>query len=477
MAETADWKSKYIEAIREMELHEKQWHGLEKVLRRLVARLCAAATGTDDRLDLQLSAVAKAVRADTGAPELQALSDSLSEAILALDQTGAMRAPQAAPKQPQSAGIRSTSPTPPTTQVPVAPRLAAAPTPAALSASTTAVYGLLEQLAALDAGGGHAAACATQLAVATTDAALARVLDQVADLVRARGEAVASDRREAAAMLGQVTERLDEMATYLAGTSDDYSESQAAVESLNSTVLREVADLSLQARSINDLAPLRALVAERLEAVASRVREFRAHQEERFTANVSRIERLRARIMELETETTALHRGLAAERRHARTDVLTGVANRAAFDERLSEELERRKRFRNAVSLLVWDVDLFKRINDDYGHRAGDAVLREVARALSARKRATDHLARYGGEEFVLLLIGTPVTEARRVAEQLREAVAALKFGFRGTPIRVTASCGLTELRDDDDPQTAFDRADAALYRAKAAGRNCCIAD
>ena len=278
-------------------------------------------------------------------------------------------------------------------------------------------------------------------------------------------------------MLGQVTERLDEMATYLAGTSDDYSESQAAVESLNSTVLREVADLSLQARSINDLAPLRALVAERLEAVASRVREFRAHQEERFTANVSRIERLRARIMELETETTALHRGLAAERRHARTDVLTGVANRAAFDERLSEELERRKRFRNAVSLLVWDVDLFKRINDDYGHRAGDAVLREVARALSARKRATDHLARYGGEEFVLLLIGTPVTEARRVAEQLREAVAALKFGFRGTPIRVTASCGLTELRDDDDPQTAFDRADAALYRAKAAGRNCCIAD
>ena len=181
--------------------------------------------------------------------------------------------------------------------------------------------------------------------------------------------------------------------------------------------------------------------------------------------------------MELETETTALHRGLAAERRHARTDVLTGVANRAAFDERLSEELERRKRFRNAVSLLVWDVDLFKRINDDYGHRAGDAVLREVARALSARKRATDHLARYGGEEFVLLLIGTPVTEARRVAEQLREAVAALKFGFRGTPIRVTASCGLTELRDDDDPQTAFDRADAALYRAKAAGRNCCIAD
>ena len=469
MAEAADWKSKYVEAIREMEQHEKQWQSLEKVLRRLVVRLCAAATGVDERLDLQLGAVARAARADTSVPELQALAESLSEAVLALDQAGALPAAAPRPKPPPpTAGIRAGG-----TPAPAAPT----PSTAVPSSTITAVHGLLEQLAVLDAGGGQAALCATQLATATTDAAVARVLDQVADLVRDRGEAVARDRREAAAMLGQVTERLGEMATFLTGSNEDNTQNFAAVDSLNSHVLREVADLSTQARSITDLAPLRALVAERLEAVATRVREFRTHQEQRFLANATRIERLRARITELETETTQLHRGLIEERRHARTDVLTGVSNRAAFDERLAEEIERRKRFPQPVAMLVWDVDLFKRVNDDYGHRAGDAVLREVAKALAARKRATDLLARYGGEEFVMLLIGTPCAEGLKVADQLRESVAALKFGFRGTPVKITVSCGVTELRDRDDPQTAFDRADAALYRAKAAGRNRCLSD
>ena len=73
-----------------------------------------------------------------------------------------------------------------------------------------------------------------------------------------------------------------------------------------------------------------------------------------------------------------------------------------------------------------------------------------------------------------MLLVGTALSEAQRVAESLREAVSAMKFGFRGTPVRVTVSCGITELKDTDDPQSVFDRADAALYRAKESGRNCC---
>lgn len=475
MAESPDWKSKYVDAVRDMERQEAAWVGLEKILRRLVTRLCAAASGVDERLDLQLSSVSQAIRGQASAVDLQALSDSLSETILALEKSGAV-APPAGRVAPPTAGIRTSGvgveAAPQAT--PAAPQARQTTRDVPLTATIASVRGLLEQLSTLDAGGGHAAACSTQLAAATTDSAVARVLDQVADLVRERGEAVARDRREAAAMLSQVTSRLEEMATYLAGSSEVNTQSFAEVDSLNSQVLREMAELTSQAEHATDLAPLRALVADRLEAVATRVREFRAHQEARFVANAERIERLRARIGELESQTTALHRGLAAERRHARTDVLTGIANRAAFDERLVEEIERRRRFRTPVSVLVWDIDHFKRINDDYGHRSGDAVLREVARALSARKRATDHLARYGGEEFVMLLVGTPASEALRVADGLREKVATLKFGFRGTPLRVTVSCGITELQDSDDAQTVFDRADAALYRAKNAGRNRC---
>ena len=476
--DTTDWKSRYLAAIREMEDAEQRWLAVEKALRRLVGRLCAAATGIDDRLDDQLSSIAAATRRDPDPAELKALTDSLGDAVLALEKRspGAPKA-VAQPLPGQPAPAPGAPPAPATRRATgKAPALPAeAPVERAAQAATVAaVAGLLEQLAALDAGSGLAATLNTQLAAARDDSTLARVLDQVADLVRDRTDAVARDRREVAAMLAQVTQRLGEMAEFLAGTTDNTTETRQAVDSLNREVLDEVARISTEAEAATDLAPLRALVANRLEAVASRVREFRAHQESRFVAHAARIERMRTRIIELEKETVELHRGLAAERRHARTDVLTGVANRAALDERLLEEIERRKRFATPVSLLVWDIDHFKKINDEYGHRSGDAVLREVARSLAARKRATDHLARFGGEEFVMLLVGTALSEAQRVAESLREAVAAMKFGFRGTPVRVTVSCGITELKDSDDPQTVFDRADAALYRAKEAGRNCC---
>ena len=479
--DTTDWKSRYLAAIREMEDAEQRWQAIEKALRRLVGRLCAAATGIDDRLDDQLSSIAAATRRDADPAELKALTDSLSDAVLALEK----RSPSApkAVAQPLSGQTASAAPPPAGNPSPTKPRAAgkasAAPGNATAdrvsqAATVAAVAGLLEQLAALDAGSGIAATLNTQLAAAADDNTLARVLDQVADLVRDRSDAVARDRREVAAMLAQVTQRLGEMAEFLTGSTDSTAESRQAVDSLNREVLDEVARISTEAEAATDLAPLRALVANRLEAVASRVREFRAHQESRFVAHAARIERMRTRIIELEKETVELHRGLAAERRHARTDVLTGVANRAALDERLLEEIERRKRFSTPVSLLVWDIDHFKKINDEYGHRSGDAVLREVARSLAARKRATDHLARFGGEEFVMLLVGTALGEAQRVAESLREAVSAMKFGFRGTPVRVTVSCGITELKDTDDPQSVFDRADAALYRAKESGRNCC---
>ena len=159
-------------------------------------------------------------------------------------------------------------------------------------------------------------------------------------------------------------------------------------------------------------------------------------------------------------------------------DMLTALPNRAAFEERLHEELERWKRFRTPVSMLVWDIDRFKKINDTYGHRAGDRVLREVANCFANRLRASDFIARIGGEEFCTLLVGTETEAALRVANELREAVAGLKLLFHGQPVRVTVSCGVTSLRDSDgaDGGTIFERADAALYRAKDGGRNLCIA-
>jgi diguanylate cyclase len=128
------------------------------------------------------------------------------------------------------------------------------------------------------------------------------------------------------------------------------------------------------------------------------------------------------------------------------------------------------------VTMLLWDLDDFKSINDTYGHRAGDRVLQSVATCFTSGLRAEDFVARIGGEEFVVLLTGMPFARALRVADELRRGVEVLRFHFRGTPVRVTVSCGLTELRAGDAGGAAFDRADAALYRAKHGGKNACIA-
>ncbi|MEM9058329.1 MAG: GGDEF domain-containing protein, partial [Pseudomonadota bacterium] len=122
----------------------------------------------------------------------------------------------------------------------------------------------------------------------------------------------------------------------------------------------------------------------------------------------------------------------------------------------------------------IWDIDFFKRVNDSYGHQAGDRLLAAVARLLSDSTRVEDFVARLGGEEFVVLFPATDLAAARPLVERLREKIAAAKFHFRGSPLPVTVSCGLTEFRAGDTPTAVYERADKALYEAKSAGRNRC---
>jgi len=159
----------------------------------------------------------------------------------------------------------------------------------------------------------------------------------------------------------------------------------------------------------------------------------------------------------------------------AMIDALTGIPNRAAYDDRIEQEHKRWKRFARPVSILAWDIDRFKTINDAYGHKAGDKVLRVIGQHLARHVRDTDFVGRYGGEEFVMLLVGTDSDEARTVAEKIRLEISQLGFHFHDRPVSITASCGITAFQGDDTPDAAFDRADKALYQAKEAGRNCCI--
>jgi diguanylate cyclase (GGDEF)-like protein len=162
--------------------------------------------------------------------------------------------------------------------------------------------------------------------------------------------------------------------------------------------------------------------------------------------------------------------------RLARTDALTGLHNRRYLDERIAAETARAAREGNAISLVMVDVDCFKRYNDMLGHAAGDDCLRRVAAAIgTAVHRPADVAARFGGEEFAILLPGTGREGALRVAESARAAVAGLALSHEGNPAGiVTISAGVATIRPRgiEDGRLLVEQADGALYGAKEAGRN-----
>ncbi|MFQ3620208.1 MAG: diguanylate cyclase [Spirochaetales bacterium] len=152
------------------------------------------------------------------------------------------------------------------------------------------------------------------------------------------------------------------------------------------------------------------------------------------------------------------------------TDGLTGLFNHRHSFERLEKEIHRAKRYRHPLSLLLIDIDDFKRVNDEYGHRSGDKVLQALGERLKVLLRASDIAGRYGGEEFIVILPETVLTNAIKVGEKIRDSLS--KDPLDGVSKVITASIGVTEYRDGESAETFVNRADTFLYRAKMNGKN-----
>ena len=173
-------------------------------------------------------------------------------------------------------------------------------------------------------------------------------------------------------------------------------------------------------------------------------------------------EKVRLRTLELEAANRALDL-------QARTDALTGLLNRRGFESQMAFALALARRSSRPLSLIAVDVDHFKRVNDTYGHEAGDEVLRRMARTLESRLRSSDVVARLGGEEFVALLPDTDLAGAQAIAQVLVTTMAAQQDPVVGT---ITVSVGVASMRGQDSGANILRRADMALYEAKGQGRN-----
>lgn len=294
-------------------------------------------------------------------------------------------------------------------------------------------------------------------------------VQSVAEVVLA---AVASDRTEMTEYLSDMNARL-KTATQNLGASQALLEEELALQqAFGQTMQSSVQGMRSQVAAAEDLKQLKQELNKSLDDMVSAVSENQSQGNDIHAQLSEQLSTLVVRARELEEQGAKAEQRAAEQRQRALTDSLTRLPNREAYEEVAAREVQRWQRYQRPLSLAVCDIDLFKSVNDSHGHAAGDEVLRQVAGLLQKRLRGSDFLARFGGEEFVILLPETDQVEAAKVMDSVRELVELSDIRFGKQRINVTISIGLSEFRGKDILQSAFTRADRALYQAKLSGRN-----
>jgi diguanylate cyclase len=308
---------------------------------------------------------------------------------------------------------------------------------------------------------------------ATPDTWTGVLEDLLALSAKSFGE-IQSEIKEAEDFLEELTKRLQDLGIHLQSAHEGRDRIAQHGRNLSEQVTGQVGELGSHVARATDLHQLKEAVSQRLSQIKLSIDDYLQeelvwHQQAEQSEQV-----LRERLIKLERESSELRTRMLDAHHLALLDTVTGLPNRLAYEERIEQELARWKRFGNPLTMLIWDVDDFKSINDRFGHQAGDKALRVIAQSLKSRLRETDFIARFGGEEFVCLLCGTQGEEALAVAEEMRRSVESNGFHSQGKPVAVTISCGVASFISGDTLADAFRRADQALYQAKRSGKNRC---
>jgi diguanylate cyclase len=272
--------------------------------------------------------------------------------------------------------------------------------------------------------------------------------------------------------LKQLNERLESFQSNLQAATEHHADHHSASRDLNNRLREQVGGLQDSVNEAADLSSLKQVLENRLEGLLSTMDQHQKKRDEREHELAERLQGLASRVATMEQEAQGYRVHLEEQRQKALIDPLTSLPNRAAWGERLEQEMALWQKNKSSLLVCMLDLDHFKRINDGYGHLAGDRVLKIVANELNKRLRSGDFIARFGGEEFVMLLPATPVTTGLALLDELRAAVQSCPFHFKGEPVTITVSMGVTAFRSGERSDVALKRADQALYRAKENGRN-----
>lgn len=322
------------------------------------------------------------------------------------------------------------------------------------------------------------AQAAKQLLAASnqTTAVFEPILDKSFKLLLKIKQHSQSEQQDIDKFLSHITEQLAALDISVMGASTAAQKSAENRNKLDQSVSEQMEQLQLSSTNATKLEPLKGIITSRLASIAKEIQEHSQKEAIQRQKTQQQLDDLANKIKDMESESCELKSKLKIANTQALRDTLTGLPNRNAYNERLETELARWKRYHSPLSLIIWDIDYFKSINDNYGHKAGDKVLLLIAKQLSDHSRATDFISRFGGEEFTMLLPNTNSQSALILANQLRQTIEKTGFNASGASVAITISCGITEFMPNDTDESAFERADQALYQAKEQGRNrCCV--
>ncbi|PSS57216.1 GGDEF domain-containing protein [Pseudomonas sp. BBP2017] len=295
------------------------------------------------------------------------------------------------------------------------------------------------------------------------------VLDDLAVLMLAIND---SGQHEFEVYLQQLNERLESFQSHLHEASEGHADNSSAARDLDSQLREQVDGLQSSVQGAADLDSLKHILENRLEGLLGTMDEHQQQRDQREQDMASRLQGLAERVASMEQEAMGYREHLEEQRQKALIDPLTGLPNRAAWSERVDQEVLEWQENGGHLLMAILDLDHFKRINDSYGHLAGDKVLKIVANVLRKHLRSRDFIARFGGEEFVLLIPQTAMPIGYQLAESLRAAIEACPFHFKGERVTITLSIGISAFRSGERSEVVLKRADEALYRAKHLGRN-----
>ena len=272
--------------------------------------------------------------------------------------------------------------------------------------------------------------------------------------------------------LAELVARIEKLDTLLLKAAQYHDESSISHGKLQRDIEHQVSMMQDGLRDGENINEIRTLVSTRIDKLSANISDFLNQENKRQQQASAQVSEMAQTVNALESKTAKLYRDLEQQKKQLEIDPLTQILNRSGYCKIIDRAIAQFRKNHTGFSLSVFDIDHFKRINDTFGHLAGDKVLKNLAKQVQAEINAEDHLCRYGGEEFVIVMPNQDGTSAHEAMDRLRAKVEKYHFHHNETTVPVTISCGTAAFRAADDADSIFERADQALYDAKHNGRN-----